>query len=110
MQSLGALFRIVLKLTTRIALASSGMQADIVTFHTQVIHIRLTQYVHTNREVSLEGRPPVPAMRSTEVSSRTVGSTHFTRFVPSDLLGVCSLTTHTLARLVLSAVHVDKCK
>jgi 20S proteasome alpha/beta subunit len=44
----------VIKLTDKVVLASSGMQADIATLH-RVLRIRLTQYVHTHgKEMSLE--------------------------------------------------------
>jgi 20S proteasome alpha/beta subunit len=44
----------VIKLTNKVVLASSGMQADIATLH-KVLRIRLTQYVHTHgKEMSLE--------------------------------------------------------
>lgn len=44
----------VLKLTSKVVLASSGMQADIATLH-KVLRVRLTQYVHTHgKEMTLE--------------------------------------------------------
>lgn len=44
----------VIKLTDKVALASSGMHADIATLH-KVLRIRLTQYSHTHqKEMSLE--------------------------------------------------------
>jgi 20S proteasome alpha/beta subunit len=44
----------VIKLTDKVVLASSGMQADIATLH-KVLKIRLTQYFHTHqKEMSLE--------------------------------------------------------
>jgi hypothetical protein len=44
----------VMKLTDKVVLASSGMQADIATLH-KVLRFRLTQYFHTHqKEMSLE--------------------------------------------------------
>eukprot|EP00173_Palmaria_palmata_P001346 Plantae.Rhodophyta-Palmaria_palmata.ctg17417.p1 GENE.Plantae.Rhodophyta-Palmaria_palmata.ctg17417~~Plantae.Rhodophyta-Palmaria_palmata.ctg17417.p1 ORF type:complete len:272 (-),score=28.33 Plantae.Rhodophyta-Palmaria_palmata.ctg17417:102-917(-) len=44
----------IIKLTNKVVLASSGMQADIATLH-KVLRVRLTQYVHTHgKEMSLE--------------------------------------------------------
>lgn len=44
----------VIKLTDKVVLASSGMQADVATLH-KVLRIRLTQYVHTHgKDMSLE--------------------------------------------------------
>lgn len=44
----------VIKLTDKIVLASSGMQADIITLH-KVLRIRLAQYFHANKkELTLE--------------------------------------------------------
>lgn len=61
----------VIKLTNKVVLASSGMQADIATLH-KVLRIRLTQYVHTHgKEMSLEA-----------VSQMLSNTLYFRRFQP----------------------------